>query len=695
MSAVYKRMSYARLALWLGMLSIAVGTSAQADARHTIALDAWWHFARENVTEAAQPAYDDSKWSEVTLPHTFNRGDGEDGDGYYRGPAWYRRDLPIHAAPSGKKVWLQFDGAALIADVFVNGELAGRHEGGYARFRIDATPYLKMGRNTVAVRVDNSQVPHVAPLGGDFTVFGGLYRHVSLITTEDVQIDMLDHGGPGVAVRTSVLTDAVAQLSVGLRVRNTRKQPVRIRVITRVADAQDITVDEHRTDVKIAAGTVATAALPATVVNPKRWRGIADPYLYTVTAELWDMHAHRLLDSVRIPLGLRTIEIDADRGLLLNGQPYAVHGVNYFHSGRPGSGLAVTDDEIREDFSILKELGVTGVRFVHFQHPPLSYEEADRLGFIVWTEIPLNGVIDPGDGFARNVAQQMTELIRQNYAHPSIAVWGLGNEVYAVNPDVNRVLSEVQALAAREDGSRATVYAHCCQADDDPKTLHSDTIAFNRYFGWYPDQKGALGEWAENFHAKMPRRAFAISEYGAGASIRHQEERPSPPDPAGGWHPEQYQTLFHENAWPQISDLDFVWGKFVWVAFDLASDGRAEGDRPGINDKGLVTYDRQVRKDAYYYYQAQWSQRPMLHLTSKRNHVRQSEHIEVKAFTNFPEATLYVNGQSLGIAEAVGKIVRWGNVKLQPGANRVEVRAGSGVETLSDRAEFSWEPAAD
>jgi len=365
--------------------------------------------------------------------------------------------------------------------------------------------------------------------------------------------------------------------------------------------------------------------------------------------------------------------------------------VDLFHSERPARGTAVTDDEIRQDFAILQELGVTGVRFVHFQHPQLAYEEADRLGLIVWTEIPLNGVIDPGPAFEQNLEQQAEELIRQNAQHPSVAVWGLGNEVYAVNPDVNRVLAKMQQVMKREDPSRPTTYAHCCQADDDEKAQHSDTIAFNRYFGWYPGQQGSLGEWAENFHARFPQRAFAIGEYGAGASIRHQEAAPSQPDTAGGWHPEQFQTLFHERSWPQIASLDYVWGKFVWVAFDLASDGRAEGDRPGINDKGLVTYDRVVRKDAFFYYQAQWSREPVLHLANQRLTTYHTRIVEVTAFTNAPTAQLEVNGVAAGTAEVHGGVAHWAGVELKPGVNEIAVSAQSAGTALRDAAQWRLE----
>lgn len=356
--------------------------------------------------------------------------------------------------------------------------------------------------------------------------------------------------------------------------------------------------------------------------------------------------------------------------------------------------MAVTDAEVSDDLTTLKELGVTGVRFVHFQHPQRAYEEADRLGFIVWTEIPLNGAIVPGAPFEANIAEQMRELIRQNFNHPSVAVWGLGNEVYATTPEVSRILDSVQRVGRQEDPSRPTTYAHCCQADDSPKALISDVGAFNRYFGWYPEQKGRLGDWARDFHAKFPTRAFAVGEYGAGASIRHQEDPPRVPDPPGGWHPEQYQALFHEQSWRDLAQLPYVWGKFVWVAFDLASDGRSEGDRPGINDKGLVTYDRAIKKDAFYWYQANWSDKPVLYLTSRRAALRTQPNVEVKAYANVAHVTLKVNGVLVGTTTVNDHIARWSSVLLREGVNEIAIESDIKGMTLRDSAQWTCEPRA-
>lgn len=644
---------------------------------------------KADVQGANAADFDDSGWSHVTLPHTFNGSDGDDGGGYYRGPAWYRAHIEMGRKDPGRRYYLVFDGAALATGAWVNGRKVGRHEGGYARFRLDVTDALLVGRNTIAVRVDNSKVPQIAPLGGDFTVFGGLYRPVSLVSTDDVHIDMMDHGGPGVYVSTPHIDAKKARIRARTLVTNDGSQTERLHVVNSIRDAQGREVAQCHESVTVKAGGTVSVIAETHLPDPHLWNGVSDPYLYSVVTTVTDARG-RERDRIETPLGVRSIEITADHGLLLNGRPYAVHGVVFFNSERPGRGTAITDREVSADMQVIADLGATGVRFVHFQHPQRAYREADRRGLLVWTEVPLNGVIDAGEAFQRNVEQQMRELIAQNFNHPSVAVWGLGNEIYAENPDVLRVIKALQGVAAAADPSRPTVYAHCCQADDAPKAMISDVGAYNRYFGWYPDQKGTLGSWARSFHAQFPHRPFAIGEYGAGGSIRDQESDPAPPVTTSAWHPEQFQALYHERNWREIKDLLYLWGSFVWVAFDVASDGRAEGDRNGINDKGLVTYDREVKKDAYFWYQANWSDRPMLHLADSRHRYRTSSKTQVKVYTNTAKVHLQVNGQDLGDASVREHIALWPDVSLRPGLNDVLVTA----EGLKDQAAWIYDPAS-
>jgi beta-galactosidase len=669
--------------------SVHAETSARgtSSGRLVAPLDSGWRFVRSDVNGAERSDFDDSAWERVDLPHSYNAKDGDVGGAYYRGPAWYRRAVDQPRLRPNRRTYLQFDGAALVADVWVNGNRAGRHEGGYAAFRLDVTDLLHAGRNVLAVRVDNSKVPGVAPLGGDFTVFGGLYRNVYLVTTDDLHIDTLDYGGPGVYVSASDVSAERANLTVMTRVRNDRTRAASAEVRTAVLDARGDRVTLLSSRVDVAAGAVVPVTQRRIIERPRLWDGRRDPYLYHVTTEIVDSGRRTnsgALDAVTVSLGFRSFQIDASAGSILNGHQLALHGVDLFHAGRPGRGLAVTDAEIDEDVRIVADVGATGVRLVHFQHPQRTYDDADRVGLVVWTEIPLNSAIDTNAAFESNIAAQMRELIRQNYNHPSVVTWGLGNELYASNSDTNRVLAAVQAVAAQDDPSRPTTYAHCCLSDTDPNASHSDVIAYNRYFGWYSDAVDKLGAWADALHARIPQRAFAVSEYGAGASVLQQEDPPSRPVPNSQWHPEQYQALYHETSWRQLRDRPYLWASFVWVAFDLASNGRNEGGRPGINDKGLVSYDRATKKDAYYWYQANWTDAPMVYITSRRFAQRSTSNVDVKVYTNTESVTLSVNGTSLGMQTPSDHIAVWKSVRLANGSNHIEVAGTRGESICHD-----------
>jgi len=670
------------LAATLLLLAAPPALAASVAARQAERLDANWRFLRTDVPAASQQDFDDSRWTAVALPHTWNAIDGEAGGDYYRGVGWYRRDLDLPPFDAGLRHYLQFDGAALVADVWVNGHAAGHHAGGYAGFRLDASAWLHAGRNVIAVRVDNAPSRQVAPLGGDFTVFGGLYRGVQLLTVAPVHIDLLDDGGPGVYVTPSEVARDLAQLVVRARLSNTTSAARPLQVRWRLRDAAGELVQQALGPFTASPASTQVVEQRLRVPHPHLWQGVVDPYLYTLSVEVLDQAA--LVDRVDTPVGIRQFSVDPDRGLLLNGQPYALHGVNLFHSGRPGQGLAVSDAQVDEDFRILQELGVTGLRLVHFQHPQRAYDDADRLGLVAWTEIPLNSAMDDSEAFRSNLTQQLRELVKQNYNHPAVFVWGLGNEVYKSDPPSHALLAQLHRTAHELDPQRLTSYAHCCAADDDPLTRQTDLIGFNRYYGWYDGDMSDIGPWADRVHASQPGRAIGLSEYGAGASVLQQQDPPARPVPKSHWHPEQYQALFHEAYWHQIASRPYLWASFVWVGFDLASAGRDEGDRAGVNDKGLVTYDRQTRKDAWYWYQANWSRKPMVYITARRATPRSGMHTDIKVYTNTDEVRLQVNGKELPAERAHDRMAIWRDVELRAGANHITATGQGGIADSID-----------
>lgn len=681
-----------RIGLALGLAVWALG----AQAAEVTQLRDGWRFVRADASGAQAPAFDDTRWTSVSTPHTYNVADsgiggakarGEPEGVYYRGPAWYRLSLD-HAPRPGQRYVLQFDGAALKAEVFLNGKALGTHEGGYAAFRYDVTDRLQAGKNLLAVRVNNARDTRFAPLNGDFNVFGGLYRAVKLVETSDVHVDLSDWGGPGLYGRTQALAADRATIGARVLVRNDRARPASVQVLTQILDAKGAVAAQSEGSARLEAG--ASRAVEQTLVlrRPRLWEGRRSPYLYRLRTEV--RVEGKLVDTAEVPLGVRTVGLDGEGRFLLNGKPYALHGANIQLPTRFGKGPVVSDAEIDEDMKIMAEMGVTALRLAHMQHPQRVYDEADRLGILLTTEVPLIDDLDPSDAFRENLVQQMRELIAQNVNHPSVALWGIGNELRTSGEPANRLLAALQSTAKTMDPTRPTTYAHCCLKDDDPVAQHSDTVSYNRYFGWYWTEAKDIGPWADELHGRLPKRPIGVSEYGAGASILHQEDPVMRRPVADGyWHPEQWQTSFHEVHWRELSKRPFLWSNFIWVGFDFPSFKRNEGDRPAINDKGLVTEDRKTRKDAYYWYQANWSEAPMLHVTSRRDVNKRIKRVKVKVYSNQLAVQLRLNGGDWATVPVEDHIALW-EIDLATGENLVEATAQAGGETLTDSVRWTY-----
>lgn len=673
----------------------AMAAGAALSAEET-ALVEGWRFVREDVQGAQAPRFDDGAWSSVVVPHTYNAADsgiggakarGEPEGVYYRGPAWYRLSLD-HAPEPGKRYYLHFGGATLKADIFLNGRAIGTHEGGYAAFRYDVTDALRAGRNLLAVRVDNARNTRYAPLNGDFNIFGGLYREVKLIEAPDLHIDLLDHAGPGLHVRTASLADGQADIAARILVKNDRRSSAQFEVVTRIIDADGATVAESRTPTTLAAGGGQAVEQTLRLAEPKLWEGRRSPYLYQVKTEI--LVDGQPIDSAQVPLGVRTVGLNAQGQFTLNGQPYALYGANIQMPTRFGKGPIVTDAEIDEDMKIMADMGVTALRLAHMQHPPRVYEEADRLGILLTTEVPLIDDMDPSDHFRENLVQQMRELIAQTDNHPSVGLWGIGNELRTSGDAANRLLAALQSTAKELDPGRPTTYAHCCLDDDDSIAQHSDTVSYNRYFGWYWTEAKDIGPWADELHARMPNRPIGVSEYGAGASILHQEDPVMRRPVADGyWHPEQWQTSFHEVHWRELGARPYLWSNFIWLGFDFPSFKRNEGDRPAINDKGLVTEDRRTFKDAYYWYRANWSDVPMLHITSRRDVNKRIARVKVKVFSNQPQVRLRLNGGDWATVPVVDHAAVW-DIDLATGENVVDALTEVDGRELTDSVRWTY-----
>ena len=701
----------------LSHASLPAAPPSQASVRVVTPLLNGWRF-RDGAEpiEAASPGFDDSSWKPVVLPHSWN------ALGEYsltrsqktrsrQGEGWYRLTIEGSAVPRYDRHFLEFDGIGNVADIWVNGIHVAHHAGAFSNFRVDVSAVLKLkGRNVIAVRADNSRpapgstTADVIPLQGDFFIHGGLYRPASLISVGDAHIDLLDHGGPGVYVRTASIENAKAVIEVLTRLERGGHRGLRLR--TRIKDegravaANEVPVAEDQVRQSI------------TIESPHLWDGRKDPHLYEAVVEL--LEQGRVVDRVRQYFGVRSFRFDAQKGFFLNGRPLALHGVSR-HQDYLDRGWALFRADHEQDMRIIEELGANTIRMAHYQHAKDWFDLSDSAGMIVWAELPFVNKLSFGNSGATpalvaNAKEQLIELIRQNYNHPSVVTWSIGNETdievasgrLGSKADPRPLLDELRQVARVEDPDRPTAIADCCEAvkvaDLPVHAGHSDLMGYNRYFGWYYGKTSDLGPHLDRLHARHPDIPISLSEYGAGAALSQHSDNPEGgPITAGGRsHPEEFQTWFHEQSWPQLKSRPYLFATWIWNMFDFSSSVRQEGDATDINDKGLVTFDRKVRKDAFYYYQAQWRRDiPVLHIAGRRYVDRAYPTLEVRIYSNLDRASLFLNGSPAGSARCFEGICILSGLRLRPGSNRIEARGHFGTRTVSDIVDWRSPDPAD
>lgn len=616
-----------------------------------------WIFIKENVGAASAASAPGVK---IDIPHTWNNQDGQDGgNDYYRGTCWYVKKLEQPSIRPGDQVYLEFRGVAMIADVYFNENLLFHHEGGYSTFRVNITDYLRE-ENTLAVAVDNSPNRKVYPQKADFTFYGGIYRDVYLITVPESHFDLDYYGAPGIKV-TPNIKDKNAQISIEAFVTDDR------------GDVRVTLEGVNSVIVKIKDG-IAKAEFEIKDVH--LWNGLKDPYLYTAKAEL--IMNGSSIDEISTRFGCRSFSFDQEQGFFLNGQSYPLHGVCR-HQDRKAVGNALTPDMHKEDFELIRELGANTIRLAHYQHDQYFYELCDEAGMIVWAEIPY--ITEHMPEGRDNTISQLTELIAQNYNHPSIICWGLSNEITFSGGlsedclDNHRVLND---LAHKMDPTRPTTIANLGSVEYDSPLLEiPDIFSYNLYFGWYVGEAKEINDWLDDFHRIRPDKFVGLSEYGADTTLRWQTGQPKKGD-----YTEQYQAVYHEHYLKAIMKRPFIWATHVWNMFDFAADARNEGGENGLNHKGLVTFDRKIKKDAYFLYQAYLSQQPFVHICGSRYRDRTENITEIKVYTNQNTVALYDNGKL--IEEKEGNKIFCFSLPLS-GEHTIEARSAGLSDTISIR----------
>ena len=586
--------------------------------RNIISFNDNWKFVKTagNAAEATTAPSEG-----ITLPHTWNAVDGQDGgNDYYRGTCWYVKEFDKPAANNSDRVYLEFLGAAMTADVYINSEKISHHEGGYSTFRVDITEKLQ-DKNVLVVSVNNENNTIVYPQTADFTFYGGLYRDVNLLIVPDVHFALDYCGTPGIKVTPTVdLNAKTANVTVEAWVSGS-------------ASSVNFTINGE-TIVSSVADNHAQAEF--VIENVHLWDGVNDPYLYTAEASLESG------DCISTRFGCREFHMDPQEGFFLNGRPYLLRGVSR-HQDFKGVGNALTLEHHKKDMEIIRELGATTLRLAHYQHAQEFYDLCDENGLIVWAEIPYI-TMHMKDGRA-NTLSQMEELIVQNYNHPSIICWGLSNEITAasaVNEDLlenHRLLND---LCHKLDSTRPTTMANVFMLEMDSPILEiPDINSYNLYFGWYLGDLEQNDEFFDEYHAKYPDRVIGFSEYGADSNPQYQSAAPEKGD-----YTETYQAVYHEHMLQMIEKRPWLWATHVWNLFDFAADGRDEGGKHGENQKGLVTFDRKTKKDAFYLYKAAWNKTEhFVHLCGSRYVDRTEDVTEIKVYSNQPEVTLIVDGK--------------------------------------------------
>ena len=701
-------------------LNLIVGDESRS-GRQTYSLNDDWRFYKGKLSGGEKVGLSETDFSYVTIPHTWNAEDGSDGgNNYYRGEGWYRRTLRWYHAADSKKIYLYFEGVSRVCEVFVNGRSVALHKGAYTAFYADITDALVIGENLIAVRADNTITADVATQTGDFTQYGGMYRGVTLVTTDKIHIDT-SFGSSNLSILPTEVSADSATIEVSAKVRNDSDVPADAEAVFTFRIPKDgsiewienipasqlpfdpasmttpdgETVFEKKEIITLQPGKTQEIRFTFLVSNPRLWNGLSDPFRYE--GELKILSGSVLKDCVTEYVGIRTFVADPSKGGLLNGKSYNLRGVSR-HQDRDGMGSALTEKEHNEDFALIYEMGANAVRLAHYPQSDYFYSLCDQYGLLVWAENAFVNSVG-GDGsyespdatraaFMDNVRMQLTELIRQQINHPSIVVWGIQNEVdpsYAVF--MKAFCTELTELCHREDPTRLVTQA---TANGSNSGWPSDLICSNLYPGWYYSDYTQLKSYIDKFRAHAGGRPVGISEYGIGANyLHHCEGIPAVVCKADiPYQYEEYQSEAHESYLSQIADMDYLWCTFVWNMFDFGSDGRNEAQVGGINNKGLVSFDRTIKKDAFYLYKAAWSREPTVHICSSGFTLRERSNIAVKIYSNCDSVTLYVNGtqaRTITAKEAKqGIVFIWDQIGLKGGRNEVRAVGKLGGETFTD-----------
>ncbi|RHU27098.1 beta-galactosidase [Parabacteroides sp. TM07-1AC] len=665
----------------------------QAEGRKVESFNSGWSFKKapaEKELALNAPKWE-SGWSEVEIPHTWNAKDMQvQANNFYEGAAYYKKNYFFPADLKGKRVFLRFEGVGSCAEVFVNGMLATSHKGGYSAFACEISPLLKVGEeNEIIVKADNKSRPDVIPVNHNlFGVYGGMYRPVWLIVTEPYNISVTDCASPGVYITQKNVSKKQADVKVKVKLDNGTLQPVPVTLQNTIYDQEGKQIATNSQSFELTAQGEQAYESSFTIKKPTLWQGRENPYLYKVVSRL--IKDGQVIDEMVQPLGLRKYEIVAGKGFYLNGEKYPMYGVTR-HQDWWGLGSALKNENHDFDLATIMDVGATTVRFAHYQQSDYLYSRCDSLGLIIWAEIPFVNRVTGQE--AENCRNQLRKMIRQSFNHPSIYVWGLHNEVYQPHQYTKELTQSLHDLAKTEDPDRYTVSVNGYGHMEHPVNLVADIQGMNRYFGWYEKKIQDIKPWVEGLEKEYPHQKLMLTEYGADANLNHQTEYLGD---ALNWtkefYPETFATKTHEYQWSVIAAHPYIIASYLWNTFDFCAPMWVRGGVPARNMKGLVTFDRKIKKDSYFWYKANWSKEPVLFLTQRRNWDREKKETSITVYSNIGTPTVYLNGKELsGIREGYTRVhYIIDNVTLDMGKNIVKTVVVKDGKTYEDEIEWMY-----
>lgn len=669
-----------------------------------------WRFIKEDVSGAVNSDFNDSLWQKVNLPHTWNSIDAYTSRQYFRGIGWYRKELNLTKKYADKKLFISFEGVFLKADVFVNGKLVGQHKGGYTAFSFDISDYVTIpGKNTVSVKVDNSKKLDLPPISGDYTMFGGIYRDVYLISTNKIHFDQINFGTNGVFVDAPIVNNNEATVSIKGAISNQSDENRNLILLSKVIDNSGNLITEIKSKIKVNAGATTNFQQASKKLNnPNLW-STENPYLYSVqTSILSDEKNPVQYDLQQNPLGLRWFRFSSDSGFQLNGKYLKLIGAAR-HQDFMGLGNALDNDLNRRDIELLKAMGGNFIRISHYPQDPVVLEMCDKLGIVVWEETPLGNNFYDSKELKTTCISSLIEMIRQNYNHPSVVIWGYMNEIGLGTAKLTdkekqktiftitaQFAKELDSIVHAEDKYRLSAIAQNSGGKDYYLDYGMSTtpnvIGWNTYYGWYKGNFNQFGDFMDKMHDETPNIISMISEYGAGGDARLHSLHPEQFDFSIEW-----QQQYHESYLNQIFDRKFISGAAVWNFIDFNAASRQES-MPHINNKGLL-YNNRTPKDVYFLYQAWLLKSPVIHIASRDWPIRKGIQLlasdsfvvqSVKIYSNLEKVELFQNGKSLGVHNTNKGVAVW-DIPFVNGKNFLFAKGVNENSSFQDGMEIYFE----